>query len=70
MSGKKILKKAYSLSNLNYKNYFSSNKKYFRTNENKILIGSAKNSFYLKNKFNLSFKIFGDRLIKEIYKNL
>ena len=70
MSGKKILKKAYSLSNLNYKNYFSSNKKYFRTNENKILIGSVKNSFYLKNKFNFSFKIFGDRLIKEMYKSL
>tara|TARA_B100001057_G_scaffold472839_1_gene536551 strand:+ start:388 stop:1323 length:936 start_codon:yes stop_codon:yes gene_type:complete len=70
MSGKKILKKAYSLSNLNYKNYFSSTQKYFRTKENKLLIGSIKNSYYLKNKYNFSFKIFGDRLIEEMYKSL
>ena len=70
MSGKKILKKAYSLSNLNYKNYFYSTKKYFRTKENKFLIGSIKNSYYLKNKYNFSFKIFGDRLIEKMYKSL
>ena len=70
MSGKQILKKAYSLSNLNYKNYFSSTKKYFRTKENKFLTGSIKNSYYLKNKYNFSFKIFGDNLIEKMYKSL
>ncbi len=70
MSGKNILKKAYSLNNLNYQNYFSTNKKYFRTKENKILIGSVKNSLYLKSKFNFSYKIFGNRLVKEMYRSL
>ena len=70
MSGKTVLEKAYSLNNLNYKNYFSINKKFFRKKENKFLIGSTKNSYYLKKKFNFNFKIFGDRLVKEMYKNL
>ena len=70
MSGKTVLEKAYSLNNLNYKNFFSINKKFFRKKENKLLIGSTKNSFYLKKKFNFKFKIFGDKLVKEMYKNL
>ena len=70
MSGKKILEKAYSLNNLNYKNFFTINKKFFRKKENKVLIGSIKNSYYLKKSFNFSFKIFGDRLVKEMYRNL
>ena len=70
MSGRTVLEKAYSLNNLNYINYFSINKKFFRKKENKFLIGSAKNSYYLKKKFNFNFKIFGDRLVKEMYKNL
>tara|TARA_B100001057_G_scaffold404023_1_gene416491 strand:+ start:237 stop:1172 length:936 start_codon:yes stop_codon:yes gene_type:complete len=70
ISGKKILKKAYSLNNLKYKNYFTTNKNFFRKKENKYLIGSTKNSNYLKKNFNFSFKIFGDKLITEMYKNL
>ena len=70
MSGKKILEKAYSLNNLNYKNFFIINKKFFRKKENKVLIGSNKNSYYLKKGFNFNFKIFGDRLVKEMYRNL
>ncbi len=34
----------------------------------KILIGSSKNSKYLKNK--LKFRIFGKKLIEKMYKNL
>ena len=44
LSGKEILKTAYELNKLNYKKYFSINKKFFRKNENKIIIGSSKNS--------------------------
>ena len=70
VSGKKILEKAYSLNNLKYKDYFTTNKKFFRKKENKSLVGSIKNSYYLKKKFNFNFKIFGDKLISEMYKNL
>ena len=70
MSGKKVLKKAYDLNNLNYKKFFSINKKFFRKKENKILIASTKNSYYLKKRFNFNFKIFGNRLVEEMYKNL
>ena len=68
VSGKKILEKAYSLNNLKYKDYFTTNKKFFRKKENKFLVGSTKNSYYLKKRFNFSFKIFGDKLITEMYK--
>ena len=70
LSGKNILEKAYSLNNLKYKDYFTTNKKFFRKNENKFLVGSTKNSYYLKKRFNFSFKIFGDKLITEMYKYL
>ena len=70
VSGKKILEKAYSLNNLKYKDYFTTNKKFFRKKENKFLVGSTKNSYYLKKRFNFSFKIFGDKLITEMYKYL
>ena len=70
MSGKKVLKKAYDLNKLNYEKFFSVNKRFFRKKENKILIASNKNSNYLKKKFNFNFKIFGNRLVEEMYKNL
>ena len=70
VSGKKILEKAYSLNNLKYKDYFTTNKKFFRKKENKFLVGSTKNSYYLKKRFNFSFKIFGDKLITKMYKYL
>ena len=67
-SGKEILAAAYKHNKLNYKNYFCISKKYFRKNENKILVGSPKNSLYLKKNFNFKFKIFGNKLIKMMYK--
>ena len=70
LSGENIIKEAYKLNGLNYKKYYSINKKFFRKNENKFLIGSKKNTSYLKDKFNFKFKIFGNKLIKEMFKVL
>ena len=70
MSGKEILSMSYNLNKLDFKKYFFVKKKFFRKNENKILVSSNKNSLYLKKKFNFKFKIFGNRLINKMYKNL
>jgi len=70
LSGKNIVKEAYKLNGLNYKKYYSINKKFFRKNENKFLIGSKRNTSYLRNKYNFKFKILGFKLIREMYKNL
>ena len=70
LSGENILKEAYKLNRLNYKKYYTINKKFFRKNENKFLIGSKKNISYLKNKYNFKFKIFGNKLIESMYKSL
>ena len=70
ISGKKILDIAYRLNGLDYKKYFKIDNKFLRKNENKVLIGSSKNTEYLKKKFNFKFKIFGNKLIKTMYKNL
>ena len=68
LSGKQILKTAYSLNKLNYKKFFVIDSKFLRKNEKKILIGSNKNLKYLGKKF--KFKIFGKKLIEKMYKNL
>lgn len=70
MSGKEILSMSYNLNKLDYKKYFIIKKKFYRKNEDKILINSNKNSLYLKKKFNFKFKIFCKKLIKAMYKNL
>ena len=70
ISGKEIIKRAYSLNGLNYEKYYTINSKFFRKNEKKFLIGSSKNSLYLKHKFKFKFNIFGKKLIQEMYKNL
>ena len=70
LSGKNIIKEAYKLNGLNYKKYYTIDKKFFRKNEYKYLIGSKKNISYLKNKYNFKFKTFGNKLIKEMSKNL
>ena len=70
ISGKEILAAAYKLNKLDYRKYFSVNKRFFRKDENKVLIGSSKNSLYLKKKFNFEFKIFGNSLINKMYKSL
>ena len=70
ISGKEILSSAYKINELDYRKYFSVNKKFFRKDEDKVLIGSSKNSLYLKKKFNFEFKIFGNSLINKMYKSL
>ena len=70
ISGKEILAAAYKLNRLNFKKYYSVNKKFYRKNEDKILMGSIKNSSYLKKNFNFKFKIFGNSLVKKMYKSL
>ena len=70
LSGKNIIKEAYKLNGLNYKKYYTIDKKFFRKNEYKYLIGSKKNISYLKNKYNFEFKIFGNKLIKKMSKSL
>jgi GDPmannose 4,6-dehydratase len=69
-SGKEILATAYKFNKLDYSKYFSINKKFIRKNEEKILVGSPKNTLYLKKKFNFEFKVFGNSLIRRMYKNL
>ena len=70
ISGKEILAAAYKFNKLDFKKYYSINKKFYRKNEDKILMGSIKNSSYLKKNFNFRFKIFGNSLIKKMYKSL
>ncbi len=70
LSGIEIIKTAYNLNKLDYRKYISISKKFFREKENKFLIGSNKNSLYLKNKHNFEFNIFGKKLIKKMYKSL
>ncbi|WP_440675806.1 GDP-mannose 4,6-dehydratase [Candidatus Pelagibacter sp. HIMB1593] len=70
LSGIEILKTAYNLNKLDYKKYFSINKKYFRKKENKLLIGNSKNSLMLKKKFNFKFNIVEKKLIRKMYKSL
>ena len=69
-SGKEILKATYKLNKLDYSKYFSINKKFIRKNEEISLIGSSKNTIYLKKKFNFEFKIFRNNLIRKMYKSL
>ena len=70
LSGENIIKEAYRLNGLNYKKYYTIDKKFFRKNEYKYLIGSKNNISYLKNKYNFKFKTFGNKLIKEMSKSL
>jgi GDPmannose 4,6-dehydratase len=70
VSGKEILKTAYRLNGLDYKEYFSVNKKYIRSNEIKTMIGSNKNYAILSKKFNFKIKIGGKKLVKKIYDSI
>ena len=70
LSGINVMKFAYRLNKLNYKNYYSIDKKNLRKEEDKILIGSKLNSLILKKKYNFKFKIVGTKLIKKMYKSI
>jgi len=70
ISGHEILKTAYKLNNLDYKKYFSVNKRYIRPNEIKTMIGSNKNYTILSKKFNFKIKIGGKKLVKKVYDSI
>ena len=70
LSGKEILETAYYLSRLDYKKYFSINKKYFRKQENKLLASDRKNSLFLKKEYNFKFNIVGKKLVRKMYNSL
>ena len=70
ISGIEILKTAYKLNNLDYKKYFSINKKFIRPNEIKIMIGENKNYKILNKKFKFKVKISGKKLVKKFYNSL
>ena len=70
ISGNEILKTAYKQNNLDYKKYFSVNKKYIRPNEIKTMIGSNKNYNILSKKFNFKIKISGKKLVKKMYDSI
>ena len=70
LSGKEIIKTAYYLNKLDYKKYFSINKKYFRKQENKLLASDSKNSLLLKKDYNFKFNIVGKKLIRKMYNSL
>jgi GDPmannose 4,6-dehydratase len=70
ISGHEILKTAYQLNSLDYKKYFSVNKKFIRPNEIKVMIGSSKNYNILSKKFNFKIKIGGKKLVKKIYDSI
>ena len=64
------LETAYKLNKLDYRKYISINRKFFRKDEEETLVGSIKNTSFLKKKFNFKFKIYREKLIKKIYKSL
>ena len=70
ISGHKILETAYKLNSLDYKKYFSVNKKYIRPNEIKTMIGSTKNYNILNKMFNFKIKIGGKKLVKKVYDSI
>ena len=70
ISGNEILKVAYKQNNLDYKKYFSINKKFIRPNEIKTMIGTNKNYTILSKKFNFKIKIGGKKLVKKVYDSI
>ena len=70
LTGINVMKFAYRLNKLNYKNYYSIEKKFLRKEEDKVLVGSKLNSLILKKKYNFKFKIVGTELIKKMYKSI
>ena len=70
ISGYEILKTAYKQNNLDYRKYFSINKKFIRPNEIKIMMGSNKNYEILNKKFKYQIKTGGVKLVKKIFKSI
>ena len=70
ISGYEILKTAYKQNNLDYRKYFSINKKFIRTNEVKVMMGSNKNYKILNKKFKYQIKTGGVKLVKKFFNSI
>jgi len=70
ISGYEILKTAYKQNNLDYRKYFSINKKFIRPNEVKVMIGSNKNYKILNKKFKYQIKTGGVKLVKKFFNSI
>ena len=70
ISGYEILKTAYKQNNLDYRKYFSINKKFIRPHEVKVMIGSKKNYEILNKKFKYQIKTGGEKLVKKIFNSI
>jgi len=70
ISGYEILKTAYKQNNLDYRKFFSINKKFIRPHEVKIMMGSKKNYEILNKKFKYQIKIGGEKLVKKIFNSI
>ena len=70
ISGYEILKTAYKQINLDYRKYFSINKKFIRPNEVKVMMGSNKNYKILNKKFKYQIKTGGVKLVKKFFNSI
>ena len=70
LSGRDILKYAYNLNKLNFKNFYSVNKAFIRKRENKVVIGSNSLTIDKFKRFNWKPKIYKEKLIKKIYNSI
>jgi len=70
ISGYEILKTAYKQNNLDYRKYFSINKKFIRPNEVKVMMGSNKNYKILNKKFKYQIKTGGVKLVKKFFNSI
>ena len=70
ISGKQIIKYLFGLKKLDYINYIKIKKNLFRKNENKIIIGSMKETLKKLKKFKWKPKIFGEKLLYKMYYSL
>ena len=70
ISGYEILNTAYKQNNLDYRKYFSINKKFIRPNEVKVMTGSNKNYEILNKKFKYQIKTGGVKLVKKFFNSI
>ena len=70
ISGHEILKTAYEQNKLDYRKYFSINKKFIRPDEVEVMMGSKKNYEILNKKFKYQIKIGGAKLVKKIFNSI
>ena len=70
ISVKNIIKYAFEYNNMNYKKFISINKKLFRKNEKKIIIGSTSETLKKLKKWNWKLKISGKKLVIKMFNSV